>query len=221
MCYETVQFRNSNGTQLTADTNDPASKARRGRPPLPEARTAILGATLALMSERGLDGTTMDAIAARAGVSKNTIYRRWSSKSELVADAFRQFTIGVELKEADDAYGLLRQYARDVADLFADPRSARLLPSLLTQLERDPQLATAWAEKVIKPRREAIAGRIREAARRGELRPGIDPHLVVDLLVAPRFYRMVLPVGLPDVPKRYADELFETVWRGIGPEKRT
>jgi AcrR family transcriptional regulator len=189
----------------------------RGRPRKAAAGAAIVEATLELLADRGFQATTMDAIAARAGVGKNTIYRRWSSKEELVADAVRELTAEADPKQEDDVYSLLRWEIHALVRLFADPLVGRVLPGLLGELHRNPELAAAWAERVVGPRRRAITTLLSRALERGELRKGTDPQLIADLLAGPPFLRLLLPFGVPKAPKRYADELLETIWRGIAP----
>jgi AcrR family transcriptional regulator len=190
----------------------------RGRPRKAAAGAAIVEATLELLADRGFQATTMDAIAARAGVGKNTIYRRWSSKEELVADAVRELTAEADPpKHEGDVYSLLQEEIHALVRLFADPLVGQVLPSLLGELHRNPDLAAAWAERVVGPRREAITTLLSRALERGELREGTDPQLIADLLAGPPFLRLLLPFGVPKAPKRYADELLETIWRGIAP----
>lgn len=194
-----------------------APRRPRGRPRRAAAREAIIEATLELLAERGFQAATMDAIAARACVGKNTIYRRWSSKEELVADAVRELTAEADLKQEGDLHSLLLAQIRDLRRLFADPLVGRLLPGLLGELHRNPEFAAAWAERVVQPRRQAIIDRLERALERGELRKEANPDLIADLLVGPPFLRLLFPFGLPDVPKRYPEALLETIWRGIAP----
>lgn len=159
----------------------------------------------------------MDAIAARAGVGKNTIYRRWGSKEELVADALHELATEPALGEHDDLYALLLAYLREQERELADPRIGKLLPSLLGELESNPEFAAAWIDRVVGPRRQAIVEVLTQALERGELREGIDPEVIADLLLGPPLLRLLFPLGLPEVPERYEDELLETIWRGIAP----
>ena len=194
-------------------------KARRprGRPRRKSARPAIIEATLELLAERGFQDATMEAIAARAGVGKNTIYRRWCSKEELVADAIQDLSAELDVLEGENIYAILLHQVRDVIRLFADPLGGRILPSLLGELHRNPQFAAAWGERVVRPRRQAIDDLLRQALERGELRQGTDPDLIADLLVSPPFVRVLFPFGLADAPKLYAEELLEAIWHGIAP----
>jgi AcrR family transcriptional regulator len=190
---------------------------RRGRPRRAAARKAIVDATLELVAERGFQATTMDEIAARAGVGKNTIYRRWASKEELIADAIGDLTAELDVDEGDDLYSRLLERIRDFVHVFADPLLGRILPGLLGELQRNPEFALVYAERVVRPRHEAIIELLRRARDRGELRAGADPELIADLLVGPPLLRLVFPFGLPDVPTRYAEELLGTIWAGIAP----
>jgi AcrR family transcriptional regulator len=195
---------------------DETPRPRRGRPRRAGARKAIVDATLTLLAERGFPATTIQAIAGRAGVGRNTIYRRWSTKEELFADALRELTAEVGGQEADDVDSVLVAWVRDFADLFADPLFSRILPAVLGELQRNPDFARLYADRVVRPRRQALVELLEDAAQRGELRQGIDVEQVADVLAGAPFLRL-LPLGLPPVGDRYAEELFATIWNGIKP----
>jgi AcrR family transcriptional regulator len=194
---------------------------RRGRPRRAAARPAIIEATLELLAERGFQAATMDAIAERAGVGKNTIYRRWASKEELVADAIHELSADLDVLGGRDLYPALLHQIRDVSRLFADPLVGRVLPGLLGELHDNPEFAHAWGERVVRPYRDRLDALLRQALERGELREGVDPGLVADLLVSPPFVRVLFPFGLPDAPTRYAEELLDAIWHGIAPAHGT
>lgn len=200
----------------TQDTPRP-----RGRPRRAAARPAIIEATLELLAERGFQAATMDAIAARAGVGKNTIYRRWASKEELVADAIYDLSADLDVLEGESLYDVLLHQIREIIRLFADPLVGRILPGLLGELHSNPEFAAAWGERVVRPRREAIDELLRQALERGEIREGTDPDLIADLLVSPPFVRALFPFGLAEAPTRYAEELLEAIWHGIAPTQST
>src|SRR5262249_19023426 len=134
----------------------PSRPRSRGRPRRAAARTAIVDATLALVAERGFQATTMDAIADRAGVSKNTIYGRWPAKELLIADALRELTAQAKARGEGEVYPLLLEHVGDVARLLDDPLMGRLLPGLLGELQRNPAFAEAYADRVVRPLRQAI-----------------------------------------------------------------
>jgi AcrR family transcriptional regulator len=189
----------------------------RGRPRNAAARDAIVAATLRVLAERGFQGATIEAIAAQAGVGRNTIYRRWLTKEELVADALRELTAERDVGDGDaDLYDVLLAWIRDYARVLADPVFGRILPGVLGELQRSPAFAHVYADRVVHPRRRALLDLLTQARERGEIRPDAHVEHVTDLLAGPPFLRL-LPLGLPRVTERYAEELLETIWRGIEP----
>jgi AcrR family transcriptional regulator len=204
--------------ELVSSQPQPITPTRpRGRPRRPAARKAIIEATLELLADRGFQAATMDAIATRARVGKNTIYRRWSSKEELIADALGDLTSELDVDEDGTTYERLLARLRDFTHVFADPLLGRLLPGLLGELERNPAFATAYVERIVTPRYTRIIELLREAVERGDLAPDVDPEVVADLLIGPPLLRLRFPFGLPPVPARYPEDVLETIWRGIAP----
>jgi AcrR family transcriptional regulator len=192
---------------------------RRGRPRRAEARAAILDATVALLAERGFQATTMDAISERAGVGRNTIYRRWCSKEELVAEALDELTATrFELGGGDDVYAVLLERTRDFVRIFSDPVVSRILADLLGELQRNRAFAVTFADRVVRPRRAAVFELLARARRSGALRD-VDTDLVADLLVGPPLVRMLFPIGLPELGERYAEDLLATIWNGIASDR--
>jgi AcrR family transcriptional regulator len=191
------------------------TRRRPGRPRRPTTDGAITRAALDLLAERGFQAATIEAIAERAGVGRNTIYRRWSSKEELIADALRELTTEVDWG-ADDLYSLLLTWLRDFARTFSDPLQGRLLVGVLGELQQNPVFADVYADRVVRPRREALLARLAEARERGELRADADVELVADLLGGALLLRR-LPLGLPAAGETYGEKLLETIWRGIAP----
>ena len=188
----------------------------RGRPRRASARDAIVEATLALLAERGFQATTIEAIALRAGVGRNTIYRRWPSKEELVADALHELTSDLDVEDAGDLHSRLLERIQDLVRIFSDPLFGRIFPGVLGELQRNPMFARVYVERVVQPRRQAIVDLLLDARERGELRPDADVEQVADLLGGPPLLRL-LPLGLPPVSELYAEELLDTIWRGIAP----
>jgi AcrR family transcriptional regulator len=197
-------------------TDTQAPPRPRGRPRRAATRRAIVEATLALLAERGFQAATIDAIAAQAGVGRNTIYRRWTTKEELFADALHELTADLDVHEGDDLYALLLDWVRDFARIFADPLFGRILPGVLGELQRSPDFARVYVDRVVRPRREALEEVLTAAIERGELRSGVDVDQVSDLLAGAPFVRL-LPLGLPPVTEDYAEELLDTIWRGLKP----
>ena len=159
----------------------------------------------------------MDSIAERAGVGKNTIYRRWSAKDDLVIDAILQFTAALELRAGptDDVYSRLLEYARSLERFYAGPLASRLIPRLLGELQRNPAFADAYAKRVVGPLREPIVALLQVARERGELRAEADPDQIADMLVGPGFLRMLFAFALPKPEPTYPDALLDAIWHGV------
>ena len=189
---------------------------RPGRPRQRSTDDAITTAALDVLAERGFQAATIEAIAERAGVGRNTIYRRWRSKEELIADALRELTTDFDVWRSDDLFTLLLNWLRDFSRTFSDPLLGRLLAGVLGELQRNPVFADVYAERVVRPRRDALLGRLREAQEQGELRADVDVEYVADLLGGALLLRL-LPLGLPAVGQSYAEKLLGTIWRGITP----
>lgn len=173
-----------------------ATSLPRGRPRSSTADHAILDATLGLLAEGGYEGLTTDAIAARAGVSKATIYRRWSSKDEVVLAAASTLSTSIPTPDTGTLRGDLEALALALASVFSEASTARLVSSLVEQLAHKPQLATALREGFLRTRRDVARIAMQRAQARGEIGDAHDLEVAVDLLAAPFYYRMLI-TGAP------------------------
>ena len=196
--------------------SDPATGARRrGRPRSSRVRDAVLDAAGRLLVERGAGGTSVDAIAAEAGVSKATIYRWWASKEELLVDAVDRMR--GELDETpisdDPRADLVAAVRAGLRRFYSSDGRGKLFPRLLDAAVDNRELAEAWRRRLINPRRKALAGILERAIERGELPSDFDMELAVDLLVAPFIYR--LHVTQAPTPEDLAEELVAVVWAGL------
>ena len=178
------------------------------------SKAAILNATLALLAEEGVAGLTVDAVAARAGVGKATVYRHWASRAELVVDAISSL---VTEDEAVDRGSLRRDleaaYER-IAQVCGTGIVAQVLPTLAEAAGRDPDLAGVHKEFVARRRSHLIAA-LERAAERGELRPGLDVAVVADLVAGPMFYKRLVHHERPD--EAYASALLDLVLAAVSP----
>ena len=169
---------------------------RLGRPRSTEADEAILVAAIELFAEVGLEGLTVEGVAARAGVGKATIYRRYPGKVDLVVAAARHFTGGtVEAPDTGSTRGDLRELIDGLVTLLTATPLGRVLPILVAARTRVAELDVAYAEIVAEKRaRSSVV--VRRAIARGDLRPDTDVELVVDFYVSPIFYRFLI-TGAP------------------------
>jgi AcrR family transcriptional regulator len=161
------------------------------RPRSAESHAAILQAAIELVVEGGLQGTSIEAIAARAGVGKATIYRRWKTKEDLFAEALR--TVVLPLPDPDT--GSLRGDVVAVAafNLGNLPRKAALLmPRLMVEGADDPELFTVMREVLVDPRRRVFKDILRRAIGRGELREDLDLEDATDMLIGPLIYEILI-----------------------------
>jgi AcrR family transcriptional regulator len=158
----------------------PAPETRRpGRPRSEQAEQAIIDATLDVFAEQGFDGVCVELVAARAGVGKATIYRRWSNKEELLLAAFASikspFPQPKGISARDDLLAMVEVMCADKAD----PRKARRYALLLGEGDKYPRLLARYKESVIEPRREAMRAVIRRGVETGELRPDTDVEIAM------------------------------------------
>ena len=187
-----------------------ADTRRPGRPRSPEAHAAILRAALELAVERGLRGLSMEAIAARAGVGKATIYRRWKSKEALFAEAIASIAFTPEVPDTGSVRGDFEAASGAAVGRMA-PEAFRVLPRLMADAADDPELLEALQAALVRPRRAAIGAVLRRGIERGELRADIDVDLVSDMLMGPLIARVLLsggdPRALDGLPMRVYDAL--------------
>lgn len=194
-----------------ADGN--GATAQRGRPRSEDVHQAILKTALEQVFEIGFRALSVESIAAKAGVGKTTIYRRWPNKAAVVMDAFLT-AVGPQtgfptVPRAMDSIQLqMRAQARAFSGEFGT-----LIKALLGEAQFDPELAEAFRERWIMPRRRNARATIEEAIRQGDLRKDIDPEAAIDLLYAPVYYR--LQIGTGPINEAFVDGIFEHVMAGL------
>jgi AcrR family transcriptional regulator len=187
-----------------------------GRPRSEDARRAILAAIADLLRERPLANITVEAIAARAGTGKATIYRWWSSKETLALDAVLEEWSSGRPDDAD--LGNLRDDLRAIVvpwvhRLGEDP-FGRVVAGLVAQMQRDNGgLRNAYHERFSKPRRAPARAALERAIERGEIGKGTDLELALDLLYGPIYHRL-LHMHAP-LDEDFASQLVERVVRAL------
>lgn len=191
----------------------PPEAGRRGRPRSEEADHAILRAATDLFAERGLPGMSIEEVAARAGVGKATVYRRWPTKGALALDAFLALYRGQQ-PEPDtgtlrgDMLAALRGWVRAVTRTAA----GRMLAGLVAAAQHDPQLAAGWRDRVVGPLRVRYFVMLDRAIARGEIPPDTDKDVVLDLLFGAAYHRL-LHGHLP-LSDRFVRHVVETIVAG-------
>ncbi len=201
----------TNTAEIDVDVSRPP-----GRPRSPEADRAILTATIDLLADEGYGGVTMEGVACRAGVGKATVYRRWASKSALVVDALSACR-ELGTPPPPDTGSLradLLVFVQGFRDHIRTSDAGRVMPAVIAELSRSPELAAAFREDFVQPRRARVVDAVRRGVERGEVRADVDPELVADGVVALLMHRflvtgMELDEGLPE-------RVVDMLWRGIG-----
>lgn len=168
--------------------SDPKEKPN-GRPRDPDRDRALLAAVGELLPEVGYDRLTVDAVAARAGAGRATVYRRWKDKSELVRDAI----LALSWEEPVPDTGSLRSDLIELGAMYLDPNSHRdaILSAIAGAIGRDRRLRETVEHVIAQPRRAAYSAIVERARERGEIADGADLELIADVVPAMIFYRLM------------------------------
>ena len=205
-------------------TSEPEQGIRKpGRPRSAQAHKAIIEATLELLAEEGFQGLSIEAVAAKAGVGKTTIYRRWSSKDELVMDAIRQVQIDIPVMETGN-------FRKDLTTLLSTayqgfmthpyPFLGKLLPKFISEYQTNPEIFQDAILQLIVPRLQQFIHMVEQAQARDEIRGDIDPDLVLELISGSLmihwvFTRSQLPSSTSAVDT-WVERMVDAVMNGIG-----
>lgn len=191
---------------------DPARRSER-------SQRAILAATRELLAEVGYARLTIEAIASRAGVGKQTIYRWWPSKGPVVFEAILAAAANADgdhaLPDTGDVERDLRTVLRAIVEELGDPATDQLQRTVTAEIQHDPVLAEELVTRLLRPQIDATVERLRAAQRAGQLDPAADPALGAELLYGPVFHRWLLRTAPLD--HAFADALVVQVLRGLAP----
>jgi len=185
----------------------------RGRPRDPAADDAILRAAFELFLDRGVDGASIERIAKRAGVGKLTVYRRWSSKEDLLAaaiEAVLQERDWPDLEEFETGTPaeIIERSLPTAAETAASPQFRLLVSRIYGSAVSHPALMATYWRHYILPRREATAAMLRRAQRMGTVPADADLDVLIDMLAGAVTYRVLQP-DPPDAAelRRYLEAL--------------
>lgn len=190
---------------------------RRGRPRDTAADAAILRAALDIFIERGVEGTSIEQIAKRAGVGKLTVYRRWSNKEELLAQAIESARAAVpDLPPESDTVPvaeIVRAALPAAAELAADPRFVGLIGQVFASRTSHPTLIDTYWRHYVEPRRAATRALLHRAQAEGSIDADADLDVLIDMMVGALIFRMMQP-GRPD--REETERYLEKVYRATG-----
>jgi len=189
-----------------------ASRAAKGRAPHrrnEDARLAVLGAADELLIERGFGGVTVEGIAARAGVSKQTIYRWWPSKVDILLDTLvEEADRRLKIPEDGPVVDAVRGYLRALARFLTKADAGKVLLALLGEAQHDAETAALFHEHYLDPRRGRERALLKRGIAAGELPAGLNLDATVDSLIGPIVYRALTGAK---VSRPFVDALVDRV----------
>ena len=193
--------------------NDPQVPVSRGGRPRSEIlHQAILKAALDLVLEVGFRAVSLEAIAAKSGVGKTTIYRRWPNKGAVVMEAFiGQLGQASRFPDAETSMERMRLQMHITAKAFKG-RVGALVRALMAEAQFDPELAKAFRENWMLPRRKLVSDVLQDAIRQGEIRGDIDVDAAIDILYAPMYYRLQMASG--PISEAFVNQVFAQAMEG-------
>lgn len=190
-----------------------------GRPRSVESHQAILDATLEMLAEEGFQGASIEGIAARAGVGKTTIYRRWSTKDELIADALGELHIHLHFIDTGHFRADLLSSLREIQQhLDGHPLMRSLFLRLFGEAQARPEFMQIFYNQVFAPRITNVIRFFAQAQARGELRQDLEPFFIASLVLGPLLHNLLVGALLP-MPynsQRLPERILDAVLQGIG-----
>lgn len=197
----------------------PSARNRRSE----RARTSILAATAELIREQPYAAVTIEGIAARAGVGKQTIYRWWPSKGSVVVEALAEQNASdpgqtLALPDTGDLAADMRAVLRAIVDEFHSPESEPLLRALLIESLQDASLRQQIVDRIFMPQFHYVQRRFEAARSSGQFRDDVEQIVAFELFIAPLFHRWVH--GTLPLTHKYADAVADLAMRAIHPADR-
>lgn len=161
--------------------------------PRRETRTAILATAREILADSGVHGLTIEGVAARSGMAKTTIYRRYRSKQDLALAVVLAMTEEVVATQRNgDTRATLIGILDTAVSLLRDTNMGRVMQGLASDIATDPELAALFDEHVVSLRIRRVGEIVQLGIEAGELRPDTDPTLLHELLFGPVYYRLLL-----------------------------
>ncbi|KMS77802.1 TetR family transcriptional regulator [Streptomyces leeuwenhoekii] len=193
---------------MTTNADEPQPRPRRRAPAgaavlREDVTEAIRAAVFEELAAVGYARMSIEGIARRAGVGKTAVYRRWRSKLHLVLDIVSALAVqGLPAPDTGALESDLRLLYEVTSRALRHPVASQILPDLQAEAARSPEIAEA-VKKALREGQEGVASQILVAAeRRGELRPGVDREMALDLISGPLYWRSVV-IRSPKLPKGY------------------
>jgi len=199
-----------------------SNTSRRSDPRAERSKEAILDATRELLAENGNVGSlTVEAVAARSGVAKTTIYRRWRDKWGLALDAVMidMLLPFAEPMDVGDTRKELATFVQVAVKNLSTPPSGPAMQALASQIATDPELGRVYREQVVEPRRNQLRPVIERGIARGDLRPDTDVRLVHELIAGAIFYRLLF--SGPPIDRKLSTRIADAILDGFSSSTGT
>jgi AcrR family transcriptional regulator len=182
------------------------------------ARQAILQAALDLCREEGFAKATVEGIAKRAGVGKQTIYRWWPSKAAVVHEALND-AIGdaTDFPDTGDIYADLRRQMTGVARFLTDSGITSTYAGMIAATQSDEVVSRSFLHTMITPRVQSCVARLERAREQGQIRDDVDLEDIVELLYAPMYYRLLLHTR--PITTKQVDAVLDLIFAGLTPQR--
>jgi AcrR family transcriptional regulator len=170
----------------------PSDQPRKGRPRSDLAHRAILDAAREQLIADGFAGLRLEHVAARAGVGKATIYRRWGSREELALELLVELAgPHIPIAETGDTRAELLAAVLQPLRALTETPFGPVIRALLSEIATDPRLGDRFRETVVRARRDEVARIMQRGIERGDLRPDADVGIATEALVGPIYFRLV------------------------------
>jgi AcrR family transcriptional regulator len=207
----TIAMRDIDEGAHTADA--PVRRRTGGRSA--RVREAVLRATFETLIEQGVEGLTFSEIGRRAGVHGTSVQRRWGSKENVLFEALIDLGAqSIAVPDTGSLRGDLIAMSKSLADYFASPLGGSIVQMIVANADSDRAFADHRAE-FIRIRFEAMRQMIRRAAERGELRPGIDEEIALDLALGPLYVRTL--ITRKPIDDAFIEQFVDALLRGLTP----
>ena len=204
-------YRNGGTTALQPP---PARSAARGRPRSPRVHQAILEAAREMLIEEGFTRLRLEHVAARAGVSKATIYRRWRSKEALALELLMGLASPhIHVFDVGDTRAELLQAVENARRALTETPFGPVIRTLLSQVAVNPSIGDPFRASIVEARRTEVGRVVERGIERGALRPDADPGLATELLVGPVYFRLIFG-GTLDAA--FSSDVVDAYLRGFG-----
>ncbi len=192
-----------------------AARDATADPRMSRSRQRALAATLDLVAERGIAGASVEAVSARSGVAKTTVYRQWPNQAALVLDAFRSIAPDPPLPDTGTLRADLEVLVGGFAEALGRGRAGVFMAALIDAAQRDPDFADLHAAET-RRRHAPVLAVLARGLRRGELPPGTDLDALVDRLAGPVLHRRFVS-GLP-LDRGFGQRVVHGVLRACGTD---